>query len=74
MRETGIGDENQASIFKKWLSAILKTLTRQISERKVRYEGGNNENQEKKLREVTSEYVKKYTRELGLEMDRVRLE
>jgi len=35
MKEMNFGDENQSSIFKKWLSAILKTLMREISARKV---------------------------------------
>ena len=36
MKEMNFGDENQSSIFKKWLSAILKTLMREISTRKVK--------------------------------------
>jgi hypothetical protein len=36
MKEMNFGDENQSSIFKKWLSAILKTLMREISARKVK--------------------------------------
>jgi hypothetical protein len=37
MKEISFGDENQVNIFKKWLSAILKTLIREITERKINY-------------------------------------
>jgi hypothetical protein len=49
MKEINFGDENQTSIFKKWLSAILKTLMREISEKKVRCDGENSEARERKL-------------------------
>ena len=39
MREIGVGEENQTSIFKKWLAAVLKTLMREITEKRVRCEG-----------------------------------
>lgn len=41
MKEMSFGDENQSSIFKKWLSAILKTLMKEISGKRVRCDGEN---------------------------------
>lgn len=74
MKEINFGDESQTSIFKRWLSTILKTLMREINEKKIIYEGENRMAREKKLEEVTSEYIKKYSRELNLDLSKIRLE
>ena len=39
MSEMGFGDDNQRSIFKRWLSTILKTLKNEIDQKKVKCEG-----------------------------------
>lgn len=68
------GDENQRSIFKRWLSTVLKSLKREVEEGRVVCGGENAAARERKLREVTGEYVKKYSYELELDLSRVRLE
>lgn len=67
-------DENQIGIFKRWLSVILKTIMKSIENKKVIYEGENAASREKKLQEVTSEYEKKYTRELDLQISKLKIE
>ena len=74
MGEMGFGDENQRSIFKRWLSTMLKTLKNEIDEKKVICEGDNVAARERKLDEVTSEYIKKYSQELNLDLGRVKLD
>lgn len=74
MKEMNFGDENQSNIFKRWLATILKTLMREINDRRVICEGDNVSAREKKLEEVTSEYIKKYTKELSLDIAKIRLE
>lgn len=60
MRDIGFGDEGQVSVFKKWLTVMLKTLNREITEKKIMIEGEAFTAKEKKLEEVTIEYIKKY--------------
>lgn len=74
MRDMAFGDENQRSIFKRWLSTVLKSLKREVEEGRVVCGGENAAARERKLREVTGEYVKKYSYELELDLSRVRLE
>lgn len=74
MQELSFGDNNQHSIFKRWLATILKRLMVEIDEKRVDYTGENSAAREKKLEEVTSEYIKKYTRELDLDLGKIKLE
>lgn len=62
MKDLSFGDANQHSIFKRWLATILKRLKQEIDLKRVDYAGDNSAAREKKLEEVTSEYIKKYTR------------
>lgn len=41
MKEISFGDENQRSIFKRWLCTVLKSLMREIEDKKIICDGDN---------------------------------
>jgi hypothetical protein len=73
MKEMSFGDENQRSIFKRWLSTVLKSIMREIEDKRVICDGENIMARERKLEEVTNEYMKKYSKELDLDFNKIRL-
>ena len=65
MRDSSYSEENQIKTFTAWLLVLMEEIKGKINNNGIIYEGENAWLREKKLREVTNEYSKKYKHELG---------
>lgn len=60
VKESSDGEENQVKTFTAWLLLLMEEIRAKINNQGIIYEGENAWLREKKLREVTNEYSKKY--------------
>ncbi len=67
-------DENKRNVFVRWLAIVVKTVNTRINNREVIYEGENAALREEKLKEVSKEYEKKYSKELNLNLAKINPE
>ena len=58
-------------MFVRWLGIVVKTVNTRIDKKEVVYEGENAGLREEKLREVSKEYEKKYSKELNLNLSKI---
>lgn len=64
LKSTQVNEENQIRILSSWVLLVMSEIKKKISQNGIIYEGENSMLREKKLRQVTNEYTKKYNIEL----------